>query len=159
MKKSKPFKLVVFHLEEQKFAIHLSNVEQVTHSVQIKSLSISPHYIAGTVNIQGEILPVISVRGFLNFPMREIELTDHFIVVKSTNMRMVLWVDSADDIVTISEEEIEESRNNIVDSSYVEGIFKLRNGIVMINDLNKFLTHEQMSRLSLELVKQISGNN
>lgn len=158
MRQKRPVKLVVFRLGEQKFALHLSSVEGVVSSVKIKSLKIAPHYVVGTAYIQGELLPVISIRILFNYPLKNIEPTDRFIVVRATNMRMVLCVDSADEIATISEDEIERSRNIVDDSKYMEGIFKLRSGMVMINNLDKFLTHQQITGLSREMAKQIVGN-
>lgn len=146
-------KLVVFYLDGQIFALHLNNLERVIQSVEIKPITMSPPHVTGTINIQGEFLPVISVRKLFSLPVREIELSDHFMIVRSTNLRMVLWVDSVGEIVTIPEDQIGETSNLMLDSAYIDGIFKFHDGLVLINDLDKFLTAEQIIRLAEELAK------
>lgn len=145
--------LVIFRLEKQQFALHLTDVERVVHSLEMQRLKIAPMHIAGTVNIEGQFLPVVNMRNLFGFPTRALELTDHFILAKAPGMRLVLWVDSADEVVTIPAGQIGEPENVMIRSVYVEGIFKLGNGIVLINDLARFFTPDQIELLTAQLEK------
>ncbi len=147
-------KLVVFHLDDQHFALYLSNVEKIIHGIEMNPLQVAPDHIAGTINYQGDFLPIVNIRKLFKLPLREIELTDQLIIAKSAKIRMALWVDEVDEIVTLEEDQIEDTKNILLDSDYVEGLFKLKDGLVLIHDLDKFLTNEQILKLSVEIEKQ-----
>lgn len=150
-------KLVVSHLDGMQFALFLSSIERVIHSVEIHPLEIAPDHIHGIINLHGEFLPVVSIRTLFNLPEREIELSDHFIIANSSKIKMALWVDAVDEVVTLDEDQIEETKNILLESNFVKGLFRLRNGMVLIHDLDKFLTAEQISRLTAEIEKHKSN--
>jgi purine-binding chemotaxis protein CheW len=148
-------KLVVFHLDEQQFALHLSNVERIIHSIEIHPMPMAPEHISGIINYQGEFLPVVNIRKLFRLPVREIELTDQLIIANTDKNRLVLWVDSVDEIATMTDEEIANTDKILLDSGYVEGLFKLRDKIVLIHDLDKFITPEQIVKLKDAIQKQL----
>lgn len=146
-------KLVVFNLDERQFAVHLSNVERILPSMEMKTLPLAPDYILGTINLHGEFLPVISVRKIFQLPERDIKVNDHLIITANTNIRVALSVDSVKQVVERNDQEISKSGSVLLDSEYVDGLFKLGDGIVLIHDLNMFLTPEQVALIREALVK------
>jgi len=147
-------KLVVFHLDKQQFAIRLSNVDRIVRIVEIDPLPLAPEYILGTINYHGEFLPVVNIRKLFLLPQREIELTDQMIITSTTKTKVALWVDSVREIVELSDEDTASTSKVLLDVGYVDGLFKLRDGMVLIQDIDKFLTPEQIAKLSDALLKQ-----
>src|SRR5277367_233894 len=68
--------LVVFDLEEQRYALRLSAVEQVVRAVEITPLPKAPEIIRGVVNVHGRVVPVYHIRARFRLPEREIDLSD-----------------------------------------------------------------------------------
>ncbi|MBI4530070.1 MAG: chemotaxis protein CheW, partial [Candidatus Latescibacteria bacterium] len=75
--------LVVFTLDEQRYALHLSAVERVVCSVEVTPLPKAPEVVLGVINVQGQVLPVVNIRKRFQLPERGITLTDHFIVAQT----------------------------------------------------------------------------
>ena len=138
-------KLVVFNLDERQFAVHLSNVERIIPSMEMKSLPLAPEYIIGTINLHGEFLPVINVRKIFQLPQRDVQVNDHLIVTANTNIRVALCVDGVQEVVERSEEEIRKADSVLLESEHVDDLFKIGDGVVLIHDLNRFLTPEQVA--------------
>lgn len=57
---SELFKLVVFNLNNQKYALHLSAVETIIQAVEFTALPKAPKIVNGIVNFHGKIIPVFN---------------------------------------------------------------------------------------------------
>lgn len=146
-------KLVVFYIDEQQFALNIERVERIISIVEILQLPKAPDYIAGTINYYGEHLPVINMRKLFLLPLRKIELTDQIIIVKTDRMKIALWVDRTNEIVTLNNEQIIPNNSVFLEAEMVEGLFKLNDGRVLISNPDKFLKPEQIEKLSILLSK------
>ncbi len=132
-------KYVIFCLDKQKFALHLSDVERVVRIVEITPLSKVPEYILGAINLHGEFLPVVNLRILFNLNEREINLNDQLIITNTATKKVALWVNLVSDIIELEKKEILDSDKIMMDSEYVEGVFKYNDEIVVIHDLDTFL--------------------
>lgn len=151
---NKLIKLVVFWLDKQRFALHLSAVERIVRIVEITPLPKAPEYIMGIINFQGKFIPVVNIRKLFLLPERDIDLNDQLIIANTSMRTVAIWVDSVSDVIERAEEEIIKAEKIFLDIDYVEGVFKLEDGIVLINDLDKFLTLEEITLLKAALKKQ-----
>ena len=62
--------IVVFALDEQRYALHLLAVERVVRAVEVTALPEAPEIVLGVVNVKGRIVPVINVRRRFRLPER-----------------------------------------------------------------------------------------
>lgn len=146
-------KLVVFQLKDQRFALHLPDTERIVQVVEIIPLPKMPDYIYGIINMKGEVIPVINIRILFNMPSKEIELSDQLIIVNTTARKLALLVDSTRELIECKENEIIKSDKIINGIPYINGVIKLEDGMVLINDINKFLDPEELKLLEAELAK------
>jgi len=142
---------VLFHVDEQQFALPLDMVEQIVSIVEVCPLPKAPGHVAGTINYRGELLPVIDMRKLFLLPLREIELTDQLIIAKTAKMKMAIWVDSANEIAPLNNDQIITPDSVYLEEGLVKGLFKLNDGRVLISDPDKFLTPEQIGKLAILL--------
>lgn len=54
--------LVIFALDEQRYALYLSAVDRVIPALEIVRLPQAPDIVVGLINLQGRIIPVVDVR-------------------------------------------------------------------------------------------------
>jgi len=155
--RNKVNKLVIFHLDEQHFALQLLNVKQILPSIEIHPLPMAPDHISGVINYHGEFLPVVNMRKLFRLSEREIELCDQFIIAGTDKIRLVLWVDAVDEILTLTDEEIGDTNKILIDFDCVDGHFKLHNKLVLINDPDKFIAPDQIIKLK-EAIQKLSEN-
>lgn len=67
------FKLVVFTLDNQKYALHLSAVETIIRAVEFTALPKTPKIVNGIINFHGKIIPLFNIRKRFNLPHKELE--------------------------------------------------------------------------------------
>ncbi|MBI9068209.1 MAG: chemotaxis protein CheW [Salinivirgaceae bacterium] len=147
-------KLITFKLANQTFALPLADVERVIQVVEMRKLPKTPKSICGIINMHGEILPVINIRLLFMLPVREIELSDQLIIATISSRKVALLVDSTHDVVEIDEEEIIKADKIMFGMKYVTGVVKLENNMVLINDIAKFLSPEELTKLEVEIKNQ-----
>jgi purine-binding chemotaxis protein CheW len=143
----KASQLVVFGLEEQRYALRLSAVEQIVRVVEITALPKAPEIILGVINIRGRIIPVYDIRARFRLPDRELFLSDHLIVARTSRHAVALVVDKVTGVVARPHEEVTEAQHISPSLEYVEGVVKLEDGLVFIHDLDTFLSAEEEIRL------------
>jgi purine-binding chemotaxis protein CheW len=101
LQKTETGKIVLFSLEEPRYALYLSAVERVIRSVEITPLPKAPEIVLGVINLQGEIIPVIDIRRLFHLPAREIDLEDQFITARTSKRLLVLSVDSVEGVLKL----------------------------------------------------------
>ncbi len=148
----KIIELLGFKLDNQNFGLPLNDVEKVVQVVWIQSLPKMPQYIHGVINLHGEIIPVINVRYIFGFPSKEIQLSDQLIIANMSTKKFALLVDLTNEVIGISENDIVKSNEIIVGIRYLKGVVELKDGMLLINNIEKFLSEDELKKLEQALV-------
>jgi len=137
-------KLVTFSLDDRAFALYVSAVQRIIRVVEETPLPKAPDIVSGIINMQGQVIPVFDIRMRFHLPAREVQLNDELIIA-TTEMRTVAFiVDSVNDVIETPEEKIIAAEQILPELEYVEGVMKTEGGMVLIHDLEKFLSlHEE----------------
>jgi len=141
--------LLVFTLDDQRYALHLAAVVRAVQIVEFTPTPKTAEIVIGVVNVWGQIVPVVNSRKRCRLPEREIELSDHLIIVHSKRQTVALVVDEVQGVVECDSEMID-SEEVFPSLDYVEGVAKLADGIVLILDLDKFLSVREEHEHTLE---------
>lgn len=144
-------RLVVFALDEQRYALPLSVVERAVRAVEVTPLPKAPDIVCGIVNVQGRVLPVFNIRRRFRLPEREIALTDQFIVAHARRRPVALAADAVSGVLEYSGRDAIPARDILPGIEYLEGVVKLEDGLVLIHDLERFLALDEESALERAL--------
>jgi purine-binding chemotaxis protein CheW len=135
--------LVPFLLDDQRYALHLGVVERVIPAVEITPLPKAPEIVLGLINIRGKIIPTLNMRRRFRLPERETELKDHFIIANTSKRTLAIPADMVSGVIQVSDEEITEAMDILPGLEYVEGVVRLKEGLLLIHDLERFLSLEE----------------
>jgi len=133
-------KLVTFSLDDRKFALYVSAVQRIIRVVEVTALPKAPEIVIGIINMQGQVIPVFDIRRRFRLPPREVGLADQMIIATTAKRTVALMVDSVDDVIEIPGERIIAAEQILPELEYVEGVIKTEGGMVLIHDLEKFLS-------------------
>ena len=143
--------LVVITLDEQRYALRIAAVERIARMVEITPLPAAPPAVSGMVNVQGRILPVYDLRRRFGLPQREIALTDQFIIARTARRPVALVADAVTEVIACAESDLIAAENILPGVAYVEGVVKLKDGLILIHSLDKFLSLEEEQALNRAL--------
>jgi purine-binding chemotaxis protein CheW len=145
--------LIAFLLGEQPYALALTTVERVVRMVEITPLPKAPESVLGVIDLQGKIIPVMSMRKRFGFAEPEISLTDQLIVAQAGSRSVALAVTSVSGVVERSAEDITGVEKIVPGAQYVEGMTRLEGGILFIHDLERFLSQKEERQLDSVLAQ------
>ena len=140
-------KLVTFSLDDRKFALYVSAVQRIIRVVEVTALPKAPEIVSGIISMQGQVIPVFDIRMRFHLPAREVQLNDQLIIATTTKRTVALLVDSVNDVIEIPEEKIIAAEQILPELEYVEGVVKTEEGMVLIHDLERFLSLPEQTAL------------
>jgi purine-binding chemotaxis protein CheW len=142
-----PGQLVVFGLDAQRYALPLASVERIVRAVEATRLPNAPAIVLGAINVAGRVLPVLNLRRRFGLPEREINPADQFLIAHTTRRTVVLVVDEALGMVECSATEIIQPAQIAPGLEQLQGVVRLEDGLVLIQDLEKFLSLDEARAL------------
>lgn len=156
---SDTIKLVVFALDTQKIALYLFSVERVVPVVEITQLPKAPDIVMGIINVQGRIIPVVNIRKRFQLPVRELNLADKLVISQTPKRTAAIIVDTVYGVIECPERKIVISENVLPGIEYIDGVVKSEDGMILIHDLDKFLSLDEEKALNKALTLKRKNKN
>jgi len=139
--------LVVFTLDGQLYALPLASVRRVVRMVEVTPLPKAPDIVRGVIDVQGNIVPVISMRKRFGLLEPESSLNDQLILAETATRSIALAVNSVTGIVERTEEQVTEIQKIVPGAQYPDGIAKMEDGILFIHNVDRFLSKKEDHQL------------
>lgn len=134
---------MLFALDDRRYGLPLSVVERVVRMVDVTPLPQAPEIVLGVVNVQGRVVPVLNLRRRFRLPERDLALTDQLVIARTARRRVALAVDATAGVLEYSARQAVGARDIVPGIEYVEGVVKLADGLVLIHDLDEFLSLDE----------------
>lgn len=144
-------RLVTFVLADQRYALRLSVVQRVVAMVRITPLPQAPAIVLGAINVQGVIVPVINMRRRFGLPERPPGPQDQLLVAYTARRPVALVADDVSGVLEYRDQDLVSARSALPGVKYVESVVKLRDGLVLIHDLDRFLSLDEEQTLERAL--------
>jgi purine-binding chemotaxis protein CheW len=139
--------LVRFSLDNQNYALNLSAVERIVHVVEVAPLPKAPEIVLGIINYSGRIIPVVNIRRRFHLVDKEADLYDHLVIAKTSKREIAFIADMVTGIMASTEEEVTAADRIVPGLEYLEGVLKLKDGLILIHDLEQFLSLDEEKSL------------
>lgn len=143
--------IIAFLINGQRFAIRLSDVKQIIRAVEITPVPNAPGYICGIIDMHGLVIPVINMHVRIGLPDRPTQVDDRFIIANASNRVVALRVDEVTEIIHHADDHFFKAETISSDLDIL-GIIRSSDGLILIYDLETFLTVEEIAFLD-ELAK------
>ena len=150
------FRPVIFKIDDELYGIDIERVEAIERGQQVVRVPNAAKNIRGIINLRGEIIPIMDMR--LRLGKVEAVYTDRTCII-ITNIKdyyMGLIVDQVEEVTDISDELIAPPPTVTGSSgeSYLTGIGKLTNKVVLLMDTQKILYNEKLAELDTIMIKK-----
>ena len=145
--------LVVFKLDEQRYALPLDSVKHVVNMVEITHLPKAPEIVRGIIDVHGEIVPVVDIRRRFAISEKEAGLDDRLLIARTLSRNVAIVVDDVTGLIDASGLKLIEAEKIVPGIEHVAGVVKLEDGMVLIHDIDKFLSLDEEKELAAALKK------
>ena len=144
-------RFVTFRLDDRQYALPLPVVERAIRAVEVTPLPNAPPVVLGVINVHGQVIPVLNVRRRFQLPERAIEPSDWFLLARTARRRAVLVVDASDGVLERASHDVVRSAGILPGLEQFPGVITLDEGLVLIHDLERFLSLDETRALDQAL--------
>lgn len=140
---------IVFRVGDEEFGVPIHTVQEIVRTGPITPIPDSPEFVEGLVNVRGEIVATINMRARFFLPSEKVE-AKHIVITKQQESLFGLLVDEVTEVLRIPETEIKPPHKLIttIHEEYVSGVITLENRLIIVLDLARVLSSDELSRLS-----------
>jgi purine-binding chemotaxis protein CheW len=113
--------------------------------------------VLGIINIHGKIIPVVNISRRFHLPEKDIEPTNRLIIAHTLKRTVALVVDVVLGVIETPEDRVVKTNTVLPGMDYVQGVVKREDGMILIHDLNKFLSLEEEQTLDTAIMNNTKG--
>jgi purine-binding chemotaxis protein CheW len=139
--------LVVFRVGRFRYALPLPAVDRIVRAVEVTPLPGAPDVIAGVVNVEGRVVPVLDLRKRIGLPDRPLDPDQQFLI--TAGERSIVFI--IDEAESVEMHPVVPSRNTPafpeLGLEHFGGVIALDGGLVLIHDGERFLSLEEARAL------------
>lgn len=142
--------LVTFSISEEEFGVNILKVQEIIRTMEITKVPRSPHFVEGVINLRGKVIPIIDLRKRFGLKAKPGDKDTRIIVIEINNIIVGFVVDAVSEVLRIPAGTVEPPPPVVagIESDYISGVGKLNDRLLIMLDLDKILSSEDMDMLS-----------
>ena len=155
--------LIVFKLGTEEYGIRIEQVKEVTITPEITRMPKTPEFIKGVANIRGDIIAIMDLeeRFSIRLPENQAPSTSYTLAIEAKDYTIGIIVRDMPQSLTIPVSKIDKAPTFLQDlninDNYIEGIGKLGSRLIIVLDIFKILTHDEINQLNPEKTVRVTG--
>ncbi|RYM07162.1 purine-binding chemotaxis protein CheW [Sporolactobacillus sp. THM7-7] len=142
-------KVVLFQLNHETFGVPVDQVLSIERVPEMTRVPNTAEYVSGVMNLRGSVIPVIDVS--LRLRMGRIKETKdtRIIVVDVGDFQVGLMVGSANEVIDIDPQSIEETPDIVggAEARYIRGVAKKADNLLILLNLKRVLNEEEVAEI------------
>lgn len=146
-----PIRLVLLKVDGQTYALHLEAVDRVLRMAAITPLPGAPDAVEGVINMQGEVLAIVSIRRRLGLPHRSVSAADSLVVARARARRIAIIAESVLGVAEYAADAVVGCDDIGSGIRHIKGVAKTSDGLILIQDLQRFFSAEEEQLLDRAL--------
>ncbi|MCT8505883.1 chemotaxis protein CheW [Chromohalobacter moromii] len=138
---------LVFSLGSEEYAVDILKVQEIRGYENVTRIANAPDFIKGVTNLRGVIVPIVDLRIKFNLDNIEYEGQTVVIVVNVADRVVGIVVDGVSDVMTLTSDQIKPAPEfgETLSADYLSGLGSLEDRMLVIVDIEKLLTSEEMA--------------
>ncbi|MGW8312343.1 MAG: chemotaxis protein CheW [Desulfuromonadales bacterium] len=135
---------LAFHLGHEEYALDITEISEIIKVREFTDIPRVPNFILGIISLRGVVVPVFDLRLRLNLGASNILPTSRIVVTQRDDMTVGLLVDRINQVVNLSDEELEPPPGVLsgLDREMIYGIGRCQERMVIVLNLGNILHAE-----------------
>ena len=147
LKGDETVQVIVFKLGDEKYGVDINQVREIIRPTQITRIPNAPDFVEGVINLRGQITTIINLRKRFGMEPRNVDNDTRIIVFDHGGNTVGMMVDTVTEVRYLSTDDIDELPSMITardESKFLKGVGKLPDGLLILVDLNKVLSEDEL---------------
>lgn len=152
---------LTFCLGSEQYGVDILRVQEIKGWTPVTSIPNTPEHMRGVLNLRGTIVPIIDIRIRFNLENADYNPLTVVIVlsVETTLGKRVIGivVDAVSDVLNVPKQDMKPAPDfgSKVDAQYIKGLAAVDEKMVMILDIDKMLSLEELESLHVVQEQQL----
>jgi purine-binding chemotaxis protein CheW len=142
--------LISFAVGAEEYGLELLRVKEVIRMRQIVRLPNAPVFMKGIINLRGDVIPIVDLRGRFGLESGEQTASTRIIVVEVRGQLVGMVVDSSSEVVRVPADQIEPPspllRSGAQD--FITGVAKMSDRLVILIDVDKVFSTNEIGQIA-----------
>ena len=134
---------IVVKIGSEQYGIDIGFIDNIVRMQKITRIPKSQPYFKGVMNLRGEVVPVMSVRGKMGLEDDVYTNKSRIIILKLENLGLIgIIVDEVKEVINLGESDIDRNVSNAnrrADANYINGIGKDGDELVSIFEISSIV--------------------
>ncbi len=141
--------LVTFSIGEEEFGVNILKVQEIIRTMEITKVPRSPDFVEGVINLRGKVIPIIDLRRRFGLAPRPEDKDTRIIVIEINSIIVGFVVDAVSEVLRIPASTVGPPPPGVagVESDYISGVGQLADRLLIMLDLDRLLSSEDISML------------
>ncbi len=142
--------VLVVELDAWRVGLLAAAIVELSPVVASTPLPGTPPFVDGVIDWRGRAIPAVDLGIRFGRPPRPVHLSDHLVIAKTSGRHVALRVNRASELVTVHRSDLE-SATGLTPALQVVGLVRLATGMVVVHDLDAFLSVDEAALLDRAL--------
>ncbi|BAQ60406.1 positive regulator of CheA protein activity [Geminocystis sp. NIES-3708] len=131
----------VFTLNQEYFGVELSLVKEFIKFSQITPIPCTPNFILGNINLRGEIITLIDIKGSFNLSKSSLKKENQAVIVNVEGVIVGLLVDTVNDIFMLNPQKLisPDNLDTEINKHYLSGVIPYQEKMLGLIDLTEII--------------------
>jgi purine-binding chemotaxis protein CheW len=143
-------KYLFFRIGKESYGIGIRHIIEIIELQKISAVPDMPDYVKGVINLRGKVIPIVDLR--LRFTMDERAYDDRtcIVVTEIARVRIGFIVDTVEEVMEISESNIEPPprfKSASGKDRYISGLGKAGEAVKILIDVEKIIEDDDIRGL------------
>jgi purine-binding chemotaxis protein CheW len=148
-------KVIVFALGKEEYGVEVDKVRTIERMQPITRVPKTIPFIKGVINLRGIVVPIIDLRERFGMPQKENSENTRIIIVTANDMEVGLIVDSANDVIDVDTDEINDPPEIVggIRAKYLRGVARVAGDrLLVLLNLGEVLSKSEI--IQLEFIEE-----
>ncbi len=147
---AKNLQLVVFSIGKELYGVGIEAVHEIVKVPDITEVPDAPAFLQGVINLRGKIVPVVDLRKRMRLEGKEKTKSSRVLITENDGRLIGLLVDAVSEVLKVPPESVEAPPEMVssVGVEYITGVAKVDGGLIILLNLGKVLSVEDMKQLA-----------
>jgi purine-binding chemotaxis protein CheW len=148
-------KVIVFALGKEEYGVEVEKVRTIERMQPITRVPKTIPFIKGVINLRGIVVPIIDLRERFGMPQTENSENTRIIIVTANDMEVGLIVDSANDVIDVDTDEINDPPEIVggIRAKYLRGVARVAGDrLLVLLNLGEVLSKSEI--IQLEFIEE-----
>ena len=140
--------IVCFKIGQEEYGIDILQVQEIQKVPKILQIPFAQEHILGVIDLRGKVIPIIDLGKKFGI-IADLDNSSRIVVVDISGKKIGLAIDSVSNVMKIDTSSMDPPPPVVkgVASKYIVGIAKLKDGFIVVLDINQIFSAEELAAI------------